>query len=98
MVLVSVKPLTELRGNSGDESDLSPCSELPCSSGSNGAKSHDCILHESSPQLHLMAISLACDTSFNLKQLLIHFFWMGLFPQVLGRRHSRYCRETTYHL
>lgn len=41
MVLVSVKPLTELRGDSGDESDLSTCSELPCSSGFNGAKSHD---------------------------------------------------------
>lgn len=86
MVLVSVKPLTELRGDSGDESDLSACSELPCSSGFNGAKSHDCILRESSPQLHLRAISLACDTSsssFNLKQLLIHFFGWACFHRYL---------------
>ena len=61
MVLVSAKPLTELRGSDGDESGLSFCSELTCSSGSDGAMSPDRVLHNSSPLLHLMEMLLDCD-------------------------------------
>ena len=58
MVLVSAKPLTELRGSDGDESGLPFCSELTHPSGSVGAVSHDCVLHDSSPLLHLMEMLL----------------------------------------
>lgn len=71
---VPVKPLAGLRGKSRDESELFS-SELPCSPGSKGAMSNDCLLRKSSPLLHLMEMSSHCDTlsSFNLEQLLVYF-------------------------
>ena len=75
MVLVSAKPLTELRAGDGDESGLSSGSELTLSSDSDGVMSPDHVLRDSSPLLPLLEVLLDCDASspFSGEQLFMKF-------------------------